>query len=146
MVYMYHSMKKLWMLGIIFLTLLITQAANVRTFWTLPPPSDSKLVKIYYGSQPNTYTNSKVFDLTTLPILTNAIPAYDTTGCSNTVGSGAYMLISGLQYTQQYYWAYSYINTNGVEGPIIAHSVCAFTVTNRSDEVVTIPKDFRTTK
>jgi hypothetical protein len=142
-----RSMKKLWMFGIIFLTLLMTQAANVRIFWTQTPPPDAKSVKVYYGSQQNTYTNSQVFDLETLPFLTNTIPAYDTFSCTNTTGGNTkYVKVAGLQYNQQFFWAYSYINTNGVEGPIVAHSVCGFTVTNRTDEVVTIPTDFRTTK
>jgi len=123
----------------------VTQAANVRIFWTQTPPIDSKLVKIYYGSNLNTYTNNKVFNLTTLPFLTNSMQAYDSFNCQSLIsGNTNYIKILGLQYTQQFYWAYSYINTNGVEGPIIANAVCGFTVTNRTDEVVIEPSNLRT--
>jgi hypothetical protein len=138
-------MKKLWIFVVVFLTLLITNAANVRIFWTQTPPADAKYVKIYYGTQANTYTTNQVFELATLPFLTNTIPAYDTFGCQPTIGGNTnYVMVSGLQYNQQFFWAYSYINTNGVESPIVANSVCGFTVTNRSDEGITEPKNFRT--
>jgi hypothetical protein len=139
-------MKKILTIISVILLVLVTQAANVRIFWTQAPPPDAKSVKVYYGTQQNTYTTNKVFDLATLPFLTNSIPAYDTFSCVNTVsGNTNYVMVSGLQYTQQFYWAYSYINTNGVEGPIVAHATCGFTVTNRTDEPVE-PKNLRTTK
>jgi hypothetical protein len=129
-------MKKILTIISVILLVLVTQAANVRIFWNQGVPPDTVAIKVYYGSQSNIYTTNMVFNLDTLPFETNTIPAYDAFQCISVPGgNNKFLRITGLQYNQQFYWAWSCINSNGVEGPIVAHTTCGFTVTNRSDEV-----------
>jgi hypothetical protein len=98
-------------------------------------------IKIYYGAQQKIYTNQVVFSLNDID--TNSSGAYDPFSCTFvTVGNFVPLPIHGLVLTQQFYYGFSMINSNKEEGPIIADSVCGFTVTNNSDKVAA-PKALR---
>lgn len=96
-------------------------------------------VKVYYGSQINTYTNS-VIRLISNDLITNSIGCYDPYGCVYTNVSNFWDFpVTNLTLGQQFFYAVSFINSNGQEGLILTSSVCAFIVTNNSNGNIPIP-------
>lgn len=135
------SMKKLLSVVLAATFLFAAQAAMVKIYLHPEPfmvdGAPATHIKIRYGSHLNVYTNEVVFSLN-VPVITNetGFQSFDPFQCTNGVVWNRRILeIKNLQYTQQFYYAYSYIGSNGVETPIIQESSCGFTVTNRTDEL-----------
>ena len=105
----------------------------------LPP----KYLKLYYGSVLRTYTNSITVPLTNINT-TNIYTGYDQYNCNpSSVRNYVEAKVTGLVLGQQIFSAYSVINSNGFESPLINEATCGFTVTNNSDAIILPPRNFR---
>ena len=91
-------------------------------------------IKMYYGSQLKTYTNSVVAPITNRVVTPHL--GYDQYNCVFvTLSNYVQVPIYGLKLSNQIYTAYSFINSNGQESPLINEATCGFTVTNNNDLV-----------
>lgn len=138
-------MKKLLSLSLMFLMLATIPAAMVKVYVDNSPYSVYGLpathLKVYYGSQTNSMTNILMCPLTNA-VNSNSYPAYDPFNCVTSVRSNQILFsIYGLTLNQQCYYAYAYVNSNGVETPLVLPK-CGFTVTNNTD-VILPPTNFR---
>lgn len=134
-----NFMKKAVIIFSVLFSLWIAQSAMVTYKWNPnqnPPPLvnglPAKYIKLYYGPALKTYTNSVIWPLT------NTTPGpyrgWDQYNCVwiDTVNYVS-VPVYGLQLSQQIFTAYSIINSNGQEGPLINESTCGYTVTNTAD-------------
>ena len=138
-------MKKLLSLGLMFLMLTTIPAAMVKVYVDNSPysvnGSPATHLKVYHGSQTNSMTNILMCPLTNI-VNSNSYSAYDPFNCLTTIRSNQIMFsIYGLTLNQQFYYAYAYVNSNGVEAPLVLPK-CGFTVTNNMDAIST-PTNFR---
>lgn len=101
-------------------------------------------LRLYYGPALKTYTNH--IDVLLSTVSTNVYHGWDQYNCA-TVDVKNYVIatVSGLVLSQQLYSAYSVINSNGVESPLINESTCGFTVTNNTGIILT-PQNLRILK
>lgn len=91
--------------------------------------STNYYVKVYYGAQPNSYTNSQTFALTPATHFTNVYFGYDQVGCvTNTLNDYARLTLTNLVSKQPLYYGYSIIDPTGKESAIFRNSVCPYTV------------------
>lgn len=141
-------MKKLLvLLSAVFLSLAIVQSASVFIRWTpnkqlLVNGLPAKYIKISYGSQLKTYTNSITWPLTNLS--SAVYRGYDPFNCYLVDVSNCVIVpIYGLKLNQQIYYSYSIINSNGEER-LINDGSCGFTVTNNFNGVLA-PQNLRIT-
>ncbi len=92
-------------------------------------------LRLYYGPSLKNYTNH--VDVLLSNINTNVYHGYDQYNCVGVdVKNYVQAKVTGLVLSQQIYSAYSIINSNGLESPLINESTCAFTVTNNSNGVL----------
>ena len=97
---------------------------------------------MYYGSALHTYTNH-VDTLLSSVNTTNVYHGWDQYNCVMVdVKNYVEVKVTGLVLSQQIFSAYSIINSNGVESPLINESTCGFTVTNNSNGILS-PTNFR---
>ncbi len=132
-------MKKLLLLISLCLSLSVAYPAMVIFRWNpdhaplrdgLPPTA----IKLYYGSQLKTYTNSVTTIITTNRTST-PYDGYDQYNCvTNTMVNYISIPIYGLVLSNQIYTAYSCIYPDGYESPLINEATCGFTITNRNDK------------
>ena len=126
-------MKKLIVLCLLLLSISVSQSAMVIA--RFKPPTGmyngfpAKYVKIHYGGQLRTYTNSVQWPLTN--INTNVFGAYDLMACEYvSISNCVNVPIHRLTLNAPFYHSYSIINEDGVESAILGHAVCSFTITN----------------
>jgi hypothetical protein len=93
-------------------------------------------LKIYYGSQLQTYTNYIIASLSANNIVTTTYAAYDQVQCKSGIWSAPHVdiPIDGLILGQQFFDGITLINSNSVESPFLSQAVCGFTVTNNIDQ------------
>ena len=135
-------MKKLTIFLSVFLSLMVAHSALVVYHWNavdnpvtaggLPP----KYLRVYYGPSLKNYTNHVDVLLTNINT-TNTYHGWDQYNCVWVdVKNYVVVNVGGLVLSQQIYTAYSVINSNGVEGPLINEATCGFTVTNNSNGIL----------
>ena len=91
-------------------------------------------IKLYYGSQLKTYTNSVTTIITTNRTAV-PYPGYDQYNCvTNVMVNYISIPIYGLVLSNQIYTAYSFIYPDGHESALINEAVCGFTITNKNDK------------
>ena len=91
-------------------------------------------IKMYYGGQLKTYTNSVIVPITNL--VTTSYFGYDQYNCGfSSLSNSVKIPIYGLKLSNQIYTAYSFINSNGDESPLIKEAICGITITNKNDLV-----------
>ena len=93
-------------------------------------------LRLYYGPSLKNYTNHVEVLLSNVNT-TNVYHGWDQYNCV-WVDTKNYVeaKVTGLVLSQQIFSAYSVINSNGVESPLINESTCAYTVTNNSDAIL----------
>lgn len=95
-------------------------------------------LRLYYGSSLKNYTNHIDVLLSSINT-TNVYHGWDQYNCVWVdVSNYVEVKVTGLVLSQQIYSAYSVINSNGVESPLINESTCGFTVTNNSNGILAL--------
>lgn len=138
-------MKKLLVsLLAMFLSLVIAYPAMIVYRWNAVnnPVTAGGLpaykLRLYYGSSLKNYTNHIDVLLSSINT-TNVYHGWDQYNCVWVdVSNYVEVKVTGLVLSQQIYSAYSVINSNGVESPLINESTCGFTVTNNSNGILAL--------
>jgi hypothetical protein len=144
-------MKKLLVsLSAVFLSLVIAYPAMIIYRWNAVdnPVTVGGLpaykLRLYYGPSLKNYTNH--VDVLVSSINTNVYHGWDQYNCVG-VDTKNYVeaKVTGLVLSQQIFSAYSIINSNGLESPLINESTCGFTVTNNAN-IILAPQNVRILK
>jgi len=131
-------MKKLILISVLCLTMFAAYPAMVVLRWNpeaAPQVNDSPpiFIKMYYGGQLRTYTNSVTAPITNF--VATPYVGYDQYRCVFvTLSNYVQIPIYGLKLSNQIYTAYSFINARGEESPLINEATCGFTITNKNDK------------
>jgi hypothetical protein len=141
-------MKKLLVsLSAVFLSLAIAYPAMIIYRWNAVDNTvtvgglPAYKLRLYYGPSLKNYTNH--VDVMLSSINTNVYHGYDQYNCVGVdVKNYVEAKVTTLVLSQQIYSAYSIINSNGLESPLINESTCAFTVTNNSNGIL-VPQNLR---
>jgi len=145
-------MKKILVsLSAVFLSLAIAYPAMIIYRWNAVNNTvtvgglPAYKLRLYYGSSLKNYTNHVDVFLSSINT-TNVYHGWDQYNCV-WVDTINYVeaKVTGLVLNQQIYSAYSIINSNGLESPLINESTCGFTVTNNSNGILA-PKNLRIIK
>lgn len=140
-------MKKLILLISLCLSFCVAYPAMVIFRWNpdnapLFNGSSPVAIRLYYGSQLKTYTNSVTTIITTNKSSTSYV-GYDQYNCvTNVMVNYINISIYGLVLSNQIYTAYSFIYPGGHESPLINEAKCGFIIMNENDKPVP-PYDLR---
>ena len=144
-------MKKLLVsLSVVFLSLAIAYPAMIIYRWNAVDNAvtvgglPAYKLRLYYGPSLKNYTNH--VDVLLNSINTNIYHGWDQYNCVS-VDTKNYVeaKVTSLVLSQQIFSAYSIINSNGLESPLINESTCGFTVTNNSNGIL-VPQNVRVLK